>query len=89
MSSEIFSSGAIVNKALLELAENAVKNVGDGKIFLEDAKVLIEKMKEIEGKSEDFFYSIEYIEKHYSWTNMARKWFEKEYSKMGRSSKVF
>lgn len=82
MSAEVFLKGDNVNRKLVELAENAVNGIGDGKISLQDAKLLLEKMKEIKADSKDFTNSVDYIQRHYHWSNIASKWFMNEFSKM-------
>ncbi len=73
--------GKKYDKALLEAAEKAVEGVNDGRISVEDAKILLENVKDGNTYSDIEKATIAYIRKNFKWTEKADQWFRTEIRK--------
>ncbi|HJK89102.1 MAG TPA: hypothetical protein RMH85_01805 [Polyangiaceae bacterium LLY-WYZ-15_(1-7)] len=67
--------------ALLEAAEKAVAGRGDGRISLEDAKSLLEKVKDGDSYTDVEKDTVAYIREKMKWTDEADEWFRTEIRK--------
>jgi hypothetical protein len=63
---------------LLKAAEEAVAGRGDGRISLEDAKVLLEKVMDGNSYTEIEKATVAYIRENFKWTDEADEWFRTE-----------
>lgn len=70
-----------MDKDLIEAAEEAVKGRGDGRISLEDAKILLEKVKDGNSYTDVEKDTMEHIRKTYKWSPEADEWFRTEIRK--------
>jgi len=70
---------------LLELADESVKGVGDGRISIADAKKLFEAVIDGNVYSEVEKDTVEYIRDNYKWTEEADAWFRTEIRKWAAS----
>lgn len=66
---------------LLEAAEKAVAGRGDGRISMEDAKMLLEKVKDGDTYTDIEKDTIAYIRDNFKWTEEADEWFRTEIRK--------
>ncbi|PIE78385.1 MAG: hypothetical protein CSA15_08075 [Candidatus Delongbacteria bacterium] len=73
--------GKKYDKELLEAAEEAVKGTGDGRISMEDAKILLEKVKDGDSYTDIEKATIAYIRQNFKWTEKADEWFRSEIRK--------
>lgn len=60
---------------LIEAAEKAVAGRGDGRISLEDAEMIFEKVRDGNSYTEVEKETIAYIRDNYKWTEQADEWF--------------
>jgi DNA-directed RNA polymerase subunit F len=73
--------GKKYDKALLEAADLAIKGRGDGRISMEDAKDLLEKVKDGDSYTDIEKDTVAYIRDNYKWTEEADEWFRTEIRK--------
>jgi DNA-directed RNA polymerase subunit F len=73
--------GVKYDAELLEAAEKAVKGRGDGRISMEDAKMLLAKVKDGDTYTDIEKGTMEYIRKNFKWTDEADEWFRTEIRK--------
>ena len=66
---------------LLEAADKAVAGRGDGRISMEDAKDLLEKVKDGNSYTDIEKATMAYVRENYKWTEEADKWFRSEIRK--------
>ncbi|MBN2663132.1 MAG: hypothetical protein JXR68_05740 [Bacteroidales bacterium] len=74
-------NGKKMDKDLIEAAETAVKGQGDGRISMEDAAKLLEKVKDGDTYTDVEKDTMEYIRKEFTWTYEANEWFKTEIRK--------
>ncbi len=77
--------GKNYDKKLLDLVENFTNKKGDGRISLEDAKTLLEAVKDSNSYTDIEKSTISYIRKNYKFTESADKWFRTEIRKWAAS----
>jgi DNA-directed RNA polymerase subunit F len=70
--------GKKYDNELLTAAEEAVKGKGDGRISLDDAKLLLEKVKDGDTYTDIEKDTMEYIRNNFKWTPEADEWFRTE-----------
>lgn len=70
--------GQKMDAQLLELAEKAVKGVGDGRISVEDAHGLWDAVKDGGIYTDIEKVTVEYIRTHFKWTMAADEWFRRQ-----------
>lgn len=73
--------GKKYDKALLEAAEEAIAGRGDGRISLDDAQDLLEKVKDGNSYTDIEKDTMAYIRDNFKWTEEADKWFRTEIRK--------
>ena len=73
--------GKKMDNDLLEAAKEAVAGRGDGRISMEDAKILLEKVKDGNSYTDIEKDTMDYIRKIYKWTDEADEWFRTEIRK--------
>lgn len=73
--------GKNYDKKLLELVESFTSKKGDGRISLEDAKILMDAVKDSNAYTTVEKDTIAYIRKNYKFTESADKWFRTEIRK--------
>jgi len=73
--------GEKYDKELLEAAEEAVAGRGDGRISMEDAKKLYEKVKDGDSYTDIEKATVKYIRDNFKWTDDADEWFRAEIRK--------
>jgi DNA-directed RNA polymerase subunit F len=73
--------GKKYDNALLEAADTAIKGRGDGRISMEDAKDLLEKVKDGDSYTDIEKDTVAYIRDNYKWTEEADSWFRTEIRK--------
>ena len=73
--------GKKYDKELLDAAEDCVKGAGDGRISLEDAKALLEKVKDGNSYTDIEKDTVSYIRQNLKWTEQADEWFRTEIRK--------
>lgn len=73
--------GKKYDKELLDAAENAIKGTGDGRISMEDAKMLLQKVKDGNSYTDIEKDTVAYIRKNFKWTEQADEWFRTEIRK--------
>jgi hypothetical protein len=73
--------GKKYDNGLLTAAEEAVKGKGDGRISLEDAKSLLEQVKDGDTYTDIEKDTMEYIRNNFKWTDEADEWFRTEIRK--------
>jgi DNA-directed RNA polymerase subunit F len=73
--------GKKYDNELLTAAEEAVKGKGDGRISLDDAKLLLEKVKDGDTYTDIEKDTMEYIRNNFKWTPEADEWFRTEIRK--------
>lgn len=66
---------------LLEAAEKAVEGRGDGRISMEDAKMLFDKVKDGDSYTDIEKETMSYIRDNFKWTDEADEWFRTEIRK--------
>lgn len=71
-------NGKKMDRALLEVAKESTEGKGDGRISLEDAKMLLAAVKDGNSYTDIEKDSVAYIRKTYSFTEAADKWFRWE-----------
>jgi len=74
-------NGKKMDKDLIEAAETAVKGRGDGRISMEDATKLLEKVKDGNNYTDVEKDTMEYIREEFKWTDEANEWFRTEIRK--------
>ena len=87
MSYYVTINGKKMDKDLIDAAEEAVKGRGDGRISLEDAKILLEKVKDGGTYTDVEKDTMDYIRDHYNWTYEANEWFRTEIRKWAATKK--
>ncbi|KOY85759.1 hypothetical protein AD998_05960 [bacterium 336/3] len=73
--------GKKYDNGLLAAAEEAVKGRGDGRISLDDAKLLLEQVKDGDTYTDIEKDTMEYIRNNFKWTEEADEWFRTEIRK--------
>jgi len=73
--------GKKYDAGLLEAAEKAIEGRGDGRIGLEDAKSLLEKVKDGGSYTDVEKDTVAYIREKMKWTDDADEWFRTEIRK--------
>jgi len=73
--------GKKMDKELIDAADAAVKGRGDGRISMEDAKILLEKVKDGNSYTDVEKDTMEYIRENFKWTDEADDWFRTEIRK--------
>ena len=73
--------GVKMDADLLDAAEKAVSGTGDGRISMEDAKDLLEKVKDGNTYSQVEKDTMKYIRENFKWTEKADEWFRNEIRK--------
>ena len=66
---------------LIEAAKKAVAGSGDGRISMEDAKMLLEKVKDGDSYTDIEKDTMSYIRDNFKWTEQADDWFRTEIRK--------
>ena len=77
--------GIKMDKDLIDAADEAVKGRGDGRISMEDATILLEKVKDGNSYTDVEKDTMEYVRKKYTWTYEANEWFKTEIRKWAAS----
>ncbi len=67
--------GVKYDRELITAAEEAVKGKGDGRISMEDAKILFQKVIDGDIYTDVEKDTMEYIRKNFKWTEAADEWF--------------
>ncbi|MCE9500621.1 MAG: hypothetical protein K8R21_08995, partial [Leptospira sp.] len=70
--------GKNYDKELLDLAEFSVRGAGDGRISLDDAEKILDKVKDANEYTEIEKRTIHYIRDHFKFTKQSDAWFRKE-----------
>ena len=65
---------------LIEIAQEAIKNVGDGRISIKDAENILTAVKDGNVYTDIEKATIAYIRKNFNWTETADEWFRKQIS---------
>ncbi len=73
--------GKKYDKGLLDAADEAVAGRGDGVISVEDAKILLENVKDGNAYTDIEKATVAYIRQNYKWTEKADQWFRTEIRK--------
>ena len=73
--------GEKYDKSLLDAADEAVAGRGDGRISLDDAKKLLEEVKDGNSYTDIEKATMAYVRDNYKWTDEADKWFRTEIRK--------
>ncbi|MEA2043116.1 MAG: hypothetical protein U9N85_11275 [Bacteroidota bacterium] len=73
--------GKKYDKSLLDAAEDAVKGSGDGRISMEDAKMLLDEVKDGNSYTDVEKDTVAYIRQTLNWTDKADEWFRSEIRK--------
>lgn len=68
--------GVKYERALLELADECVAGVGDGRISKDDAAALLKSAQDGDQYTDIEHATIGYIKANYKWTDAALKWFD-------------
>ena len=68
--------GKKYDNRLLELAETAVRGIGDGRISVKDAEKIFESARDGGAYTEVERDTVEYIQHNYRWTESAIEWFK-------------
>ena len=66
---------------LIEAAEKAVAGRGDGRISMEDAEMLLAKVKDGDAYTDIEKDTMAYIRENFKWTEQADEWFRTEIRK--------
>jgi len=77
--------GIKMDKDLIDAADEAVKGRGDGRISMEDATILLEKVKDGNSYTDVEKDTMEYVRLKYTWTYEANEWFKTEIRKWAAS----
>lgn len=77
--------GKKYDDGLLKSAEKAVAGRGDGRISLEDAKDLLEEVKDGDSYTDIEKDTVAYIRDNFKWTDEADTWFRTEIRKWAAS----
>ncbi len=70
--------GVKMDKAIIDAAKEAVAGRGDGRISLDDAKILLEKVKDGNAYTPIERITVGYVLQNFNWTPEAEEWFTKE-----------
>lgn len=70
---------------LIEAAEKAVAGRGDGRISMDDAKILLDKVKDGNSYTDIEKDTMAYIRDNFKWTEDADEWFRTEIRKWAAS----
>ncbi len=70
---------------LIEAAEKAVAGRGDGRISMDDAKMLLDKVKDGNSYTDIEKDTMAYIRDNFKWTEQADEWFRTEIRKWAAS----
>ncbi len=73
--------GVKYDKSLIEAADQATAGAGDGRISLEDAKKLLELVKDGNSYTDIEKETMKYIRENYKFTDAADDWFRTEIRK--------
>lgn len=73
--------GKKYDKQMLDIADESVAGVGDGRISVEDAKKLIEAVKDGNDYTDIEKETMKYIRDNYKFTEAADEWFRTEIRK--------
>ncbi len=73
--------GVKYDDGLLKAAEEAVAGRGDGRISLDDAKKLLEEVKDGNSYTDIEKKTVAYIRDNFKWTDEADAWFRTEIRK--------
>ncbi len=73
--------GEKYDKELLEAADKAIEGKGDNRISVEDAKMLLEEVKDGNSYTDIEKATVKYIRDNYNWTEKADEWFRTEIRK--------
>ncbi|MBS1543192.1 MAG: hypothetical protein JST14_06130 [Bacteroidetes bacterium] len=71
-------NGKTLDGSLLDMADNAIKGAGDGRISKADAEKLLAAILYDNAYSDVERETVEYLYGHYKWTEAAEKWFKSE-----------
>jgi NACalpha-BTF3-like transcription factor len=66
---------------LIEIAQQAIKNIGDGRISLKDAESILTAVKDGNVYTDIEKATIAHIRKNFNWTEAADEWFRTQISK--------
>lgn len=70
---------------LIEAAEKSVAGRGDGRISMDDAKMLLDKVKDGNSYTDIEKDTMAYIRDNFKWTEQADEWFRTEIRKWAAS----
>lgn len=73
--------GVKCDRKLIELADGAVAGTGDGRISVDDAKVLLDAVKDHGSYTDIEKDTMKYIRANYKFTDAADTWFRTEIRK--------
>jgi|GEM_PF-464134 len=79
--------GKKYDRALLELAESLTSGRGDGRISLQDARAILNKVKDGGEYSDTEKRTMQYIRDNFKFTDSANKWFRDEIRKWAAAKK--
>jgi hypothetical protein len=74
-------NGVKYDKEMLRIADEAVAGAGDGRISIEDAKKLLEAVKDGDTYTDIEKETMKYIRDNYKFTQAADEWFRTEIRK--------
>jgi hypothetical protein len=80
MSNYKIVDGKKMDARLLEIAQNAIKDAGDGRISRRDAENIFIAVKDGNAYTDIEKTTIAYIRKHFHWTEAADDWFREQIS---------
>jgi hypothetical protein len=66
---------------LIETAEKLIAGRGDGRISMEDATILLQKVKDGDSYTDIEKDTMSYIRENFKWTEQADEWFRTEIRK--------
>ena len=67
-----------MDKGIIDAAKEAVAGRGDGRVSLDDAKVILEKVKDGNQYTAIERMTVGYVLQNFNWTDEAEEWFTKE-----------
>ena len=70
-----------MDRDLIDAAKEALAGRGDGRISMDDATILLEKVKDKNTYTDVEKDTMEYIRKNFKWTDEADEWFRTEIRK--------
>jgi hypothetical protein len=77
--------GKQFDRKMIEVADKSVQGKGDGRISMEDAKELLDAVKDGNDYTDIEKATMEYIRDHYKFTEAADEWFRTEIRKWAAS----